>query len=70
MSHQFPPIHPPYNKDKLFGSLGPAFSTHWKGEGFSHIMYIDLLPKVIKWDQLEAQTNPFSTTTIIIDLDD
>ena len=32
-------------RNKVLGSLGPAFSTQWKGHGYVHITYPNLLPK-------------------------
>ena len=66
----FNDYHSPYDKDKIFGSQGPPFSTQWIGNGYSHIMDIDFLPKLLKWARLTTLSNPNSTTIIIITHDD
>ena len=60
----------PYERDVIFDSLGPTFSTQGKGCGYTHITTLDLLPKMIKWAKLATHTNHNSTTIIIITHDD
>ena len=58
--------HFPYEQDVIFGSLGLAFSTQWKGCTYAHITTLGLLPKIIKWARLATHTNHISTTIITI----
>ena len=58
-----------YQRDILSGSFTLAFSTQWKGHSLAHIADFNLLLKVIKWAQIEAQISPQSTTMTISDHD-
>ena len=62
--------HSQYERDVIFGSLGPTFSTQWNGCGYAHITTLNLLPKIIKWAKLATHTNHKFATIITIAHDD
>ena len=57
----FTHYHSPLNRDKIFGSLDLVFLNKLAGNGYTQIMDLDLLPKVIKWARLANHASPTSS---------
>ena len=59
-------FHSPFSRDKIFGSIGHAFSYKWKGIGYAHPHNEKEAEKAIHWARLAAKNDP-NTITIIPD---
>jgi hypothetical protein len=53
-----------FQRDCVFGSLGPIFSHKWQGPGFAHPPPSHL-PQAIHWARLAAKANPQIYTILI-----
>ena len=52
------------SRDKIFGSIGHAFSYKWKGIGYAHLHNKEKAEKAIHWARLVAK-NDLNTITIL-----
>lgn len=62
----FKNYHSPYTRDKIFGSLGPAFETKWAGIGYAHPPDYQSTIQAIHWARLAAQQNSNNITIITL----
>jgi len=67
-SIQITQFYSPFERDKIFGSLGKAFAYKWKGIGFAHPHNEEMAQQAIHWARLAAKHDP-STITILVILD-
>ena len=67
-STQIDKFYSPFKRDKIFGSMGQAFSYKWKGIGYAHPHNKTDTQKAIHWARLAANNNS-NTITIITTLD-
>ena len=56
----------PFPRDKIFGSLGNAFSHRWQGIGYAHLHNETEAQTTIHWAKLGAKHDPHTTTILTI----
>ena len=61
-------FHSPFSRDKIFGSIGHAFSYKWKGIEYAHPHNEEEAEKTIHWAQSATKNDP-NTVTILTILD-
>ena len=59
-------FHSPLSRDKIFGSIGYAFSYKWKGIGYVHPHNEKEAGKAIYWAKLAAKNDPNTVTILTI----
>ena len=59
-------FYSPFSKDKIFGSIGHAFSHKWKGIGYAHPRNEKEAKIAIHWARLAAKNDPNTITILII----
>ena len=59
-------FHSPFSRDKIFGSIGHAFSYKWKRIGYAHPHNEEEVEKAIHWAKLAAKNDPNTMTILTI----
>ena len=62
---QLTQYHSLHNRDKIFGSMGHAQSTRWKGIGLAHPTDYNTIVEAIHWARMAAKEDT-NTVTILI----
>ena len=63
-------FYSPHNRDKIFGSLGHAQSSRWKGIGLAHPTYYKTTIEAIHWARMAAKEDVDTITILIINHND
>ena len=63
-------FYSPHNRDKIFGSLGHAQSSRWKGIGLAHPMDYNTTIEAIYWARMAAKEDVDTVTILIINHND
>ena len=59
-------FYSPFPRDKIFGSLGKAFTYKWQGNGFAHPHTEKDAHQALHWTRLAAMNNPTTITILAI----
>ena len=59
-------FYSPFSRNKIFGSIGHAFSYKWKGIGYVHPHNKEEAEKAIHWARLASKNDPNSVTNLTI----